>query len=137
MGLDVTSALGGLAAGAALSCLLPRPPAKPPLRAAFVMQLNGDEHLAEYKKRHDGTDPHWDGPKAHLHKTLSGNGVRNYSIFHLPDTNQLFAYAEQVPSCPLLPPKLGSPLDPGSAKLSQSCSSQPSDDAAPTTMHAC
>ena len=79
-----------------------------PLRAAFVMQLNGDEHLAEYKKRHDGTDPHWDGPKAHLLKTLSGNGVRNYSIFHLPDTNQLFAYAEQV----LFPPLANLPNPP-------------------------
>lgn len=64
------------------------------LRAAFVMQLNDEKYLGEYCKRHDGTDPYWDGPKAQLHHALSSQGVHNYSIFHSPATNQLFAYAE-------------------------------------------
>ena len=90
---DLSVALMGAAVGGAVvgACAMMRPE---PRRSAFVMQLNDEEYLAEYKKRHDGTDPHWDGPKAHLHKALSSNGVRNYSIFHLPSTNQLFAYAE-------------------------------------------
>ena len=99
MNFDLASAAGGLLVGGALaSCVLA--PARAassssssgrPLRSAFVMELNGDEYLPEYKKRHDGTDPHWDGPQAQLHHALSSNGVRNYSIFHLPSTNQLFA----------------------------------------------
>jgi hypothetical protein len=90
---DLVSAAGGLLLGGALaSCALaPSQRRASPVRTAFVMQLNGDEFLPEYKKRHDGTDPHWDGPKAQLHDELSKNGVRNYSIFHLPATNQLFA----------------------------------------------
>eukprot|EP01048_Picozoa_sp_COSAG05_P012416 COSAG05_NODE_1239_length_5425_cov_3.841532_5_plen_165_part_00 len=93
--------LGAAAAGGALAMYccgamyheLPKPK---PKRCAFVMQLEGegDENLAEYIKRHDGTDPHWEGPKGYLHDVLSMNGVRNYSIHHLPSTNQLFAYAE-------------------------------------------
>ena len=95
MKFDLASAAGGLLLGGALaSCVLAPARAsssKPAVRSAFVMQLNGDEYLPEYKKRHDGTDPHWDGPKAQLHHALSSNGVKNYSIFHLPSTNQLFA----------------------------------------------
>ena len=93
MALDGKSVAVGLAAGVGIAgFLFGRAPAPPTgKRTAFVMQLSGAEHLAEYKKRHDGTDPHWDGPKAQLHQALSSNGVRNYSIFHLPATNQLFA----------------------------------------------
>ena len=100
MNFDLASAAGGLLVGGALaSCVLAPARAassssssgRPPVRSAFVMELNGDEYLPEYKKRHDGTDPHWDGPQAQLHHALSSNGVRNYSIFHLPSTNQLFA----------------------------------------------
>jgi hypothetical protein len=36
------------------------------IRTAFVMQLNDANHLPEYIKRHDGTDPHYDGPKAQV-----------------------------------------------------------------------
>ena len=93
MTFDLASAAGGLLLGGALaSCALrPSAPRTSPVRTAFVMQLNEDKFLPEYKKRHDGTDPHWDGPKAQLHQALSSNGVRNYSIFYLPATNQLFA----------------------------------------------
>lgn len=97
-GFDLASAAGGLLVGGALascalapSSTLQRSASQGVVRTAFVMQLNGDEFLPEYKKRHDGTDPHWGGPKAQLHHALSSNGVRNYSIFHLPATNQLFA----------------------------------------------
>ena len=88
-----SAAVGALAmyCGGAMYSELPKPPCK--RRVSFVMQLEGkgDENLAEYKKRHDGNDPYWEGPQAQLHRTLSENGVRNYSIFHLPATNQLFA----------------------------------------------
>ncbi len=63
-------------------------------RVAFVMELNGDEHLAEYKKRHDGTDEFWVGPRGHLKRALQQAGVANYSIHYYPETKQLFAYAE-------------------------------------------
>ena len=53
-----------------------------------------NEFIEEYKKRHDGTDPHWDGPKAFLHAALVRSGVTNYSISYCKSTNQLFAYAE-------------------------------------------
>ena len=91
MTFDLASAAGGLLLGGALASCALRSPSSSPVRTAFVMQLNDGKHLPEYKKRHDGTDPHWDGPKAQLHQALSSNGVRNYSIFHLPATNQLFA----------------------------------------------
>ena len=58
------------------------------------MQLNGEEHLSEYKKRHDVTDAHWVGPRGYLKRALQQAGVANYSIHYYPATNQLFAYAE-------------------------------------------
>lgn len=42
---------------------------------------------AEYEARHN---PIW----KELEETLVKHGVHNYSIFHDPTTNQLFAYAE-------------------------------------------
>jgi L-rhamnose mutarotase len=44
-------------------------------------------HEAEYVRRHG---PIW----AELEDVLRSHGVRNYSIFLDPDTNDLFAYAE-------------------------------------------
>jgi L-rhamnose mutarotase len=44
-------------------------------------------HEAEYARRHS---PIW----AELEEVLRSHGVRNYSIFLDPDTNDLFAYAE-------------------------------------------
>ena len=56
------------------------------IRKAFRMSLNpGDE--AEYTRRHN---PIW----AELEDALRSHGVRSYSIFLDPDTNDLFAYAE-------------------------------------------
>jgi L-rhamnose mutarotase len=46
---------------------------------------SGEE--AEYMRRHN---PIW----PELEATLEAHGVRNYSIFLLEKTNQLFAYAE-------------------------------------------
>lgn len=43
--------------------------------------------LEEYRKRHN---PIWDD----LQKLLKQKGVINYSIFHDPDTDVLFGYAE-------------------------------------------
>jgi L-rhamnose mutarotase len=55
-------------------------------RKSFVMQLNhGAEE--EYRRRHN---PIWE----ELAQVLHSHGVRNYSIFLHPETNQLFAYAE-------------------------------------------
>ena len=82
---------GAFVAGVAAASLLP---AKQRERVSFVMKLNHADNLAEYKRRHDGADPHWDGPKAQLHSALTKNGVHNYSIFHSPETNVLYAYAE-------------------------------------------
>ena len=42
---------------------------------------------AEYEKRHS---PIW----RDLHDALKAHGVHNYSIFLLPETRQLFGYAE-------------------------------------------
>jgi len=42
---------------------------------------------AEYEKRHN---PIWDD----LANVLKAHGVSNYSIFLLPETHRLFAYAE-------------------------------------------
>jgi L-rhamnose mutarotase len=54
-------------------------------RIAFVMSVfPGSE--AEYERRHK---PIW----PELEETLLAHGVRDYSIFHDPSTNQLFAYA--------------------------------------------
>jgi L-rhamnose mutarotase len=55
-------------------------------RIAFVMSVLPG-HAAEYEKRHN---PIW----PELAETLKAHGVRAYSIFHDPATQQLFAYAE-------------------------------------------
>lgn len=56
------------------------------IRKAFVMSVHpGQEE--EYEKRHN---PIW----PELETVLIGHGVRNYSIFLLPATRQLFAYCE-------------------------------------------
>lgn len=56
------------------------------IRQAFVMQLNEGAE-AEYRQRHR---PIW----PELEAVLKAHGVHNYSIFLLPETRQLFAYAE-------------------------------------------
>jgi len=56
------------------------------LRKAFVMSVNAGCE-AEYEKRHA---PIW----RELERTLKNHGARNYSIFLLPETRQLFAYVE-------------------------------------------
>ena len=56
------------------------------IRKAFVMSVNPDQH-AEYERRHR---PIW----PELESVLKNHGVRNYSIFLLKETSQLFAYAE-------------------------------------------
>ena len=58
------------------------------------MELNGEQHVQEYKKRHDGTDPFFVGPEGHLHREMLKQGVHNYSIHYDPASNALFAYAE-------------------------------------------
>jgi len=56
------------------------------IRKAFVMSVNlGAEE--EYERRHR---PIW----AELETVLRDHGVHSYSIFLLPETRQLFAYAE-------------------------------------------
>ncbi|MEZ5414164.1 MAG: L-rhamnose mutarotase [Opitutaceae bacterium] len=55
-------------------------------RVAFVMSVNAGSE-AEYQKRHS---PIW----PELERVLKTHGVHNYSIFLLPETRQLFAYAE-------------------------------------------
>ena len=55
-------------------------------RVAFVMSVNAGCE-AEYEKRHS---PIW----PELQATLSAHGAKNYSIFLLASTRQLFAYAE-------------------------------------------
>jgi L-rhamnose mutarotase len=54
-------------------------------RIAFTMSVLPG-HAAEYEKRHS---PIW----PELTETLKAHGVTDYSIFHDPETNQLFAYA--------------------------------------------
>jgi len=56
------------------------------MRKAFVMSVNAGEE-AEYGRRHR---PIW----PELEAVLKAHGVQNYSIFLLPATRQLFAYAE-------------------------------------------
>jgi L-rhamnose mutarotase len=56
------------------------------VRKAFMMMVNPDRH-EEYEKRHN---PIW----PELEEILKEHGVLSYSIFLLPETNQLFAYAE-------------------------------------------
>ena len=56
------------------------------IRKAFVISVHpGFE--AEYEQRHN---PIWPD----LEAALRAHGVHNYSIFLLPETRQLFAYAE-------------------------------------------
>lgn len=55
-------------------------------RIAFVLSVNAG-HEAEYERRHN---PIW----AELERALFDHGVTSYSIFLLPETRQLFAYAE-------------------------------------------
>ena len=56
------------------------------IRKAFVMSVNpGSE--AEYARRHQ---PIWE----ELAAVLRAHGVHNYSIHLLPETRQLFGYAE-------------------------------------------
>jgi L-rhamnose mutarotase len=56
------------------------------LRKAFVMSVDAGKEQ-EYERRHR---PIW----AELEAVLKQHGVHNYSIFLLPETRQLFAYAE-------------------------------------------
>ena len=63
-------------------------------RVTFKMELNGAQHVAEYTKRHDGTDPYFVGPESYLHRQMVRHGVHNYSIHYDPATRALFAYAE-------------------------------------------
>lgn len=56
------------------------------LRKAFVMYVNPGS-AGEYTRRHN---PIWPD----LEATLKAHGVRNYSIFLLERTLQLFAYVE-------------------------------------------
>jgi L-rhamnose mutarotase len=56
------------------------------IRRAFVMSVHPGRE-AEYEQRHS---PIW----PELEAVLKAHGVHNYSIFLLPATRQLFAYAE-------------------------------------------
>ena len=56
------------------------------LRKAFVMSVDAGKEQ-EYERRHR---PIW----PELEAVLNAHGVHNYSIFLLPQTRQLFAYAE-------------------------------------------
>ena len=56
------------------------------MRKAFRMSVNPGG-AAEYTRRHN---PIW----PELEDALRRHGVRRYSIFHDPATNDLFAYAE-------------------------------------------
>jgi L-rhamnose mutarotase len=56
------------------------------VRTAFAMSVNPDK-IEEYTRRHN---PIW----KELENTLIEHGVVNYSIHLLPNTLQLFAYAE-------------------------------------------
>jgi L-rhamnose mutarotase len=56
------------------------------IRQAFVMSVNAGQEI-EYERRHR---PIW----PELEAVLKKHGVHNYSIFLLPATHQLFAYAE-------------------------------------------
>ena len=56
------------------------------IRKTFVFQLKpGNKH--EYKRRHDELWPE-------MKEFIKENGVHNYSISILEETNQLFGYAE-------------------------------------------
>jgi L-rhamnose mutarotase len=56
------------------------------IRKAFLMKLKPDRR-EEYERRHN---PVW----PEMEEVLRSHGVRNYSIFHEPGTERLFAYAE-------------------------------------------
>ena len=56
------------------------------IRRAFVMSVQ-EGREEEYERRHN---PIW----PELEAALKAHGVHNYSIFLLPATRQLFAYAE-------------------------------------------
>lgn len=56
------------------------------IRKAFRMSVH-PQHHEEYARRHD---PIW----KELEDTLVRHGVRSYSIYLDPATNELFAYAE-------------------------------------------
>ena len=56
------------------------------IRRAFRMSVHPGQQ-AEYRRRHN---PIW----RELEETLVRHGVRTYSIYLDPDTNDLFAYAE-------------------------------------------
>lgn len=56
------------------------------IRKAFMMKVNPDAH-EEYERRHR---PIW----SELETILKEHGVKNYSIYLEPESNQLFAYAE-------------------------------------------
>lgn len=56
------------------------------IRKAFVMSLHPGQS-EEYARRHN---PIW----AELAAVLRAHGVHNYSIFHDPQTQQLFGYVE-------------------------------------------
>jgi L-rhamnose mutarotase len=56
------------------------------LRKAFLMSLNPGSS-EEYRRRHDAIWPE-------LSATLKEHGVHAYSIFHDPERDLLFAYAE-------------------------------------------
>ena len=56
------------------------------IRKAFRMSVNPGQQ-AEYARRHN---PIW----TELDEVLRRHGIRSYSIFLDPDTNDLFAYAE-------------------------------------------
>jgi L-rhamnose mutarotase len=55
-------------------------------RLGFNMSIN-EGQLEEYTKRHS---PIW----PELEQALKAHGAHNYSIFHSPQTNQLFGYVE-------------------------------------------
>jgi len=56
-------------------------------RVAFVLKLLSSDHIEEYEKRHS---PIW----PELEELFAEKGVRNYSIYLLEETLQLFGYAE-------------------------------------------
>jgi L-rhamnose mutarotase len=56
------------------------------IRKAFLMKLKPGRR-EEYERRHN---PIW----PELEEVLREHGVHNYSIFHKPGTERLFAYAE-------------------------------------------
>ena len=56
------------------------------IRKAFVMEVYPDKH-EEYERRHNPVSPE-------MVKAMKAHGLHNYSIFLLPETNQLFGYVE-------------------------------------------